>query len=192
MRLLMSELGGAVVLAGAVHGRRVLARLIEHTYREPEEPQHVFLDFFGVDVATASFLRECVWAFRNEVRRRRSNLYPVIANANEEVTDELSLVLAPHGDAMVLCVLDEETNVKEPRIIGSLDPKQLLTFNLIQSYGEADAAELMQSHGEGEGVRQTAWNNRLASLSSLGLVIELSQGRAKRYQQLFEGISSWV
>jgi hypothetical protein len=32
---------------------------------------------------------------------------------------------------------------------------------------------------------QTAWNNRLSALATLGLVVELSQGRAKRYRPLF-------
>jgi len=43
----------------------------------------------------------------------------------------------------------------------------------------------MREHGESEGVKQTAWNNRLAALAGLGLVVELSQGRAKRYRPLF-------
>ncbi len=185
MRLLMHELGNSGVLAGAVRGRNILARLMECTDRNPEKPELVFLDFSCVDVATASFLRESALAFRNEVRRRRSNLYPVIANANEQVSDDLWVLLAPLGDVMMLCTLDDEARVSEPRIIGDLDPKQRLTFDLVRGSGETDAAELMRRHGESEGVRQTAWNNRLASLASLGLVIELSQGRAKRYRPLF-------
>ena len=49
-----------------------------------------------------------------------------------------------------------------------------------------DAAQLMREHGETENVKQTAWNNRLAALTSLGLVVELSAGRAKKYRALFE------
>ena len=192
MRVLMRELGTDTVLAGAVRGRIVCARLIQHTDRDPPKPEILFLDFSGVEVASASFLRECVFAFRNEVRRRRSSLYPVIANANEQVMDELKVLLAPLGDALMLCVLDENNRVREPQIIGSLDPKRLLTFNLVRQYGEIDAAELMRRHGRDEGVGQTAWNNRLASLAGLGLVMELSTGRGKRYRQLFEEESSWV
>jgi hypothetical protein len=44
----------------------------------------------------------------------------------------------------------------------------------------------MRDYGESEKTKvQTAWNNRLASLAGLGLVVELSQGRAKRYRSLF-------
>ena len=63
-----------------------------------------------------------------------------------------------------------------------------MTFDLVQERGETDAGELMRDHGEKEGVKQTAWNNRLASLAGLGLVIEIAQGRAKRYKPLFEGV----
>jgi hypothetical protein len=43
----------------------------------------------------------------------------------------------------------------------------------------------MRNYGESEGVQQTAWNNRLAGLANLGLIVELSQGRARRYRPLF-------
>jgi hypothetical protein len=44
----------------------------------------------------------------------------------------------------------------------------------------------MKENGKSEHVKQTAWNNRLAALSTLGLVIEINQGRAKKYRPLFE------
>jgi len=37
----------------------------------------------------------------------------------------------------------------------------------------------MRENVDTENIKQTAWNNRLASLTSLGLVVELSAGRAK-------------
>ena len=146
----------------------------------------MFLDFEGVDVATASFLRESVLAFRDTVRRRRSNLYPVVANANDLVADELRVLVAPHGNVLMLCSLDENGEPHEPRLAGELDPKQRLTFDLVSERGETDAAELMREYGASEKTTaQTAWNNRLTSLTSLGLLVELSQGRAKRYRPLF-------
>ena len=61
-----------------------------------------------------------------------------------------------------------------------------LTFDLVSERGETDAAELMREYGANEKpIAQTAWNNRLASLTSLGLLVESSQGRAKRYRPLF-------
>lgn len=178
--------GDGHVLAGAINGRKALARLLEQTGREPDRPETVFLDFEGVEVATASFLRESVLAFRDAVRRRRSNLYPVLANASDLVADELRILLAPHGNALMLCSLNENGEPHEPRLAGELDPKQRLTFDLVSQRGETDAAELMREYGANEKpIAQTAWNNRLASLTSLGLLVELSQGRAKRYRPLF-------
>jgi hypothetical protein len=188
MRILMRELieGDGRVLAGALSGRRVLAKLMERSSGEPEQPEPVFLDFKDVEVATASFLRESVLAFRDAVRRRRSNLYPVIANAGELVVDELKLLVMAQGTPLMLCSLDKKGRSHEQRLLGELDPKQRVTFDLVQKRGETDAAELMHAYGEMEKTKvQTAWNNRLASLAGLGLVVELSQGRAKRYRSLF-------
>jgi hypothetical protein len=185
MRILMDGLSANEVLAGAINGRKVQARLMELTNREPAEPEPVFLDFISVKVATASFLRESVLAFRNEVRRRRSKFYPVVANANDVVEEELRVLVVPQGDVLMLCRLDETGKVIESSLAGELDPKQLVTFNLVQERGTTDAAQLMRDHGDAEGVKQTAWNNRLATLAGLGLLVELSQGRSKRYRPLF-------
>ena len=37
-------------------------------------------------------------------------------------------------------------------------------------------------------VGATAWNNRLSSLAALGLIIEMSLGRTKRYKPLLQGL----
>jgi len=189
MRIEVAKLVGAKVLAGALSGRKALTKLLELTRQEPLEPAPVFLDFAGVNVATASFLRETVLAYRDAVRRRRSNFYPVIANANELVEEELKILVTSDGDVLMLCKLDEENQPQQPRLLGKLDPKQRLTFDLVQQCKETDAAELMRVHGKNERVQQTAWNNRLSALASLGVVIEFSEGRAKRYRPLLVGVT---
>lgn len=186
MRISFRELAGTDVLAGAESGRKTLAKLVGRTGHDPESPEPLFLDFDGVEVATASFLRESVLLFRDAVRNRRSNYYPVIANANQLIKEEIKLLCASGGEVLMLCTLSPEGDVGSPNLAGELDPKQRITFDLVQERGETDAAELMREHGEGEGVKQTAWNNRLATLASLGLVVEVSQGRAKHYRPLFE------
>lgn len=187
MHLSMRELGRSPVLAGAMSGRKMFATLLECAGREPPEPEPVFLDFADVEVASASFLRESVMAFRDAIRARRSNFYPVIANASDTVMDELTILVAPHGDVLMVCTLDRDGRVHDPRLAGDLDPKQRVTFDLVHQHGETDAGELMREHGQNEGVKQTAWNNRLTALAGRGLVVELSHGRAKRYRPLFAG-----
>ncbi len=184
----LCALGGDFVLAGAISGKRVLGELLASMTNHPDEPVPVFLDFGGVKVATASFLRESVLEFRNAVRGRRSNLYPVIANANAIVQDELrELVGPPRSDVLIACKLDAQGRASEVMLIGELEPAQRRTFNLVRQRGETDASELMYEFGKKEKItRTTAWNNRLTSLAFLGLLVELSQGRAKRYRPLFE------
>ena len=171
------------ILAGALTGRRVLGRLLERVDEEPESPVPLYLDFSGIEMATASFLRECILEFRNIVRRRWRNFYPVVANANDSVTEELSVLLTQR-DVLMLCLLDEKGKPSSPRVLGYLEPKQRVTFELVRELGEADAGELMRRSKDRDEVGQTAWNNRLASLSKLGLLMEMSRGRAKRYRPL--------
>jgi hypothetical protein len=184
MHIRMRDLVESDVLAGALTGRKALSLLFERIDGEPEKPEPVYLDFTGIEVATASFLRECILEFRDTVRRRWPNYYPVVANANDTVTEELSILLGPQRDVLMLCSLDEGGNPDSPRIVGALEPKQRITFDLVKKLGEADAGELMRTANGTEDVGQTAWNNRLASLSRLGLLMELSHGRAKRYRPL--------
>lgn len=188
MRISLSNLGGTPVLAGAVRGQQLYLRLVEKLFAEPAGPEVLFLDFDAVEVATASFLRESVLAIRDYVRDKKPMLYPVVANANDAVREELLEVLKFRREVIMSCLLDETGRVTRPAPIGEMEPKQQLTFDLVHSYGETDAAELMRDHGDTEGTKHTtAWNNRLASLAVLGLVIEESRGRAKRYRPLFEG-----
>jgi hypothetical protein len=182
------EIAETPILAGAPGGRRTLSRLLDTAGKEPASPEPIFLDFRGIQVATASYLRESVLAFRDVIRGRRSKFYPVIANASDEVRDELEELLRPRGDVFMTCELDQMGRVSQPALIGDLDPKQKITFDLVRERGETDASELMREYGEQEGVKQTAWNNRLVSLAALGLIIEITQGRAKRYKPLFEGV----
>jgi hypothetical protein len=188
MRITLRQIGNNSVLAGALNGKSVLTRLLEASMSEPTEPEPLFLDFAGVEVATASFLRESILAFRDIVRRHRPNFYPVIANPNEVVKDELVELVHVRGDVLMTCVLDDAGAVISAVPLGNLDPKQQVTFDLVHQHGETDAAELMRTYGETEGLKHaTAWNNRLASLATLGLIIEKSIGRGKRYRPLFAG-----
>ena len=188
MRIDLKEIASSSVLAGALGGKAALNRLLAATAMEPDEPEPVFLDFSCVEVATASFLRESVLVFRDIVRSRHSRFYPVVANVSEAVRDELMELLRPRGDVLMACTLGDGETVVQSELLGDLDPKQRVTFKLVREHGETDAAELMRMYGESEGLKHaTAWNNRLASLAALGLVVELSEGRTKRYRPLFQG-----
>ena len=185
MILNMAELGGDAVLSGATHGRTVLAEMLKRTAAEPTDITPVLLDFRWVDVATSSFLREGVLAFRDAIRSRKSNYYPIVANAKPDVREELEELLSRCGGVLMACIA-EDGEVIEANVIGNLDPKQKLTFELVQQRRETDASELMRDFADTEQLKSpTAWNNRLANLAALGLVAEVSHGRSKRYKPIF-------
>jgi hypothetical protein len=188
MILNMAVLGEGPVLSGATTGRAVLADLLKASVKEPSVVTPILLNFESVDVATSSFLRESVLAFRDAIRSRRSNYYPVIANINADVREELEDLLSRRSGVLMSCVL-KDGEVTVTSLIGELDPKQRLTFDLVQERRETDAGELMRDFAATDRVKSpTAWNNRLASLALLGLVAEISQGRSKRYRPIFEGV----
>lgn len=174
------------MLAGAINGQKAFARLVEHVGQEPSVPTPLFLDFEKVTVASVSYLRESVIAFRDYIRKAKPNYYPVLANVNDAVRDDLRELTRAARDVVMTCRLDPACNASDPAPVGVLEPKQQMTFDLVRKYGETDATRLMTKHGGNEGT--TAWNNRLAGLASIGLVIVESHGRGKRYRSLFEGV----
>lgn len=189
MRVRMLEIGGTTVLAGAINGRGAFGRLLQAVGAEPGAPTLLLIDFKGVEAATASYLRESVVAFRDVIRGRDSHYYPVIANPNEAVRDELFELARARGDVFMTCDLADDGMVSRTALVGDLEAKQRLTFDLVREHGETDAGELMREYGKREKVKHaTAWNNRLSALASLGLVVEVRQGRLKRYRPLFHGV----
>lgn len=184
MKMAMREIAGSNVLAGAVSGRNAMQKLLAASDLEPGAPEPIFLDFTGVDVATASFLRESVLAYRDTIRVRRSKFYPVVSNANVMIEEELQQMLEARNEAILTCKLSGKAAVRRVILLGELDPKHLQTLELVRRFGETDAGTLLREHGLKEPVTRTAWNNRLATLAGLGLVIEISRGRAKRYRSV--------
>ena len=90
----------------------------------------------------------------------------------------------------ITCDRGQGGTVSHVALLGELEAKQRVTFHLVKRHGETDAGELMRAYGDREKVRHaTAWNNRLSSLASLGLVMEVRQGRLKRYRPLFNGVN---
>jgi hypothetical protein len=185
MILEVAELAGSTILSGAPSGRQLYARMVEVMPAEPEKPEPLFLNFERIQVATASYLRESVLAFRTFVRGRKSNFYPAVANANADVIDELVELVHLRGDVLMACTVGEDGTVLRCQHIGKLDPMQQLTFDLVNREGETTATKLMEI--DDSLVKVTAWNNRLVSLSNLGLICEQSNGRAKTYKPMFLG-----
>jgi hypothetical protein len=168
------------VLGGSEEGKRLMSRLLVEVI-EPARPEPLFIDFAGILVATASFLREGPLAYRHHLRAKGSMLYPVIANAGEKVLDDLRLLLDARNDAIFACSLSRRNSVTNVQLLGRLDDKQATALRLVSELREADTATLIR-HGDDDSVKATAWNNRLAALVQKGLVMETIHGRAKRFR----------
>ncbi|NKM22030.1 hypothetical protein GFM01_30565 [Rhizobium laguerreae] len=185
MRISLMQISDDAVLAGAMNGKVAFAEMIKTIPDEALVPQPLFLDFGSIQVATASYLRESVFALKSYLRSRNSSFYPVIANANPEVWDELSVIASAKNDAIVTCTLSDEGDATSIDLLGNLDPKQQMTFDLVLKFDEVDANSLMEQFGESEKTKgTTAWNNRLASLASRGIIREFTKGRSKFYRPL--------
>lgn len=175
------------VLAGSVNGRALFANLVKGIEADPPAPSPLFLDFRNATLATASYLRESVFALKSYLRHADSRYYPVVANANDLVLEELFTVANARNDVILACDLDDHDAASNIHLIGQLDPKQQLTFDLVQELKDTDANRLMERYGEAEQTKSvTAWNNRLASLASKGIIREFTRGRAKSYRPVLE------
>jgi hypothetical protein len=169
---------GIGILSGAMAGKQLFARLVAEAVA-PAEPEPAFLDFVGVRVATASFLRESVIAFRDYARSTLPNLYPVIANAAEPVAEEITFFMRHRNDALWACNLDDGGAVADVQLLGELDEVQRATFDRVVKLGTATAPALAASSEQAPVVGATAWNNRLSGLASLGLLMERRGGKTK-------------
>lgn len=172
------------ILSGTLAGKRLFGTLVASTPLF-DKPELVFLDFTGIQIATASFLREGIIAFRDYTRSSNKNAYPVLANASPQVVDEFEFFLRQRIDAFWSCKLDDSNAVSEEKILGELDATQKETFALIEELGgKASAPDLAARSAGNSAIGSTAWNNRLASLSDKGLVIESRVGKTKEFSPL--------
>lgn len=186
-RLSMKALGGSDVLAGSGNGKAALGKMIAALPRSAS-PILVVVDFDDVSVATGSFLREAVVAFRDYCRTNQPSLYPVVANASDETREDLDLLLKDRGEVCVVCQVDPRDRISHPQIVGALEEKQIVTLNAVAERGSADANELHRSAKASEGISITGWNNRLASLVLKGVLMEFKQGKSKTYKPVLEGL----
>ncbi len=176
----------SATLAGSAMGRQMLAQLIEKT-KPVASPTLAFLDFDRVDIATGSFLREAVMGFRDFCRSAAGMIYPVVANANATIEEELSTYLRGRNDAIWACNLDTQDCASNPHILGELDAGQMSTIQLIDKHHPISAPELAKLRPDDK-IGTTAWNNRLATLAAKGMLKEVRHGKSKLFSPVMEAI----
>jgi hypothetical protein len=173
------------VVAGSATGRKLLAALI-HDTPAGTAPEKAFLDFTGIDVATVSFLRESLIGYRDFTRSARHNIYPIVANPQPAVVEELEALLRARSDALWCCWLNAEDHIVRQQVIGELDSAQRQTFEKVCELGTSTAPQLAEQFSN-SGIGVTAWNNRLSGLVAKGLLVETRQGRTKTFRPVLEG-----
>lgn len=187
-RIDMFDVGGQPNLSGALDGKAGFLKIFDKARAEPPEPSPLLLDFARIEVATASYLREAVFALKSVLRASGSKHYPVVANANATLCEELAVIADAKKDPVVVIDISPSGKVTNQAIIGALDPKQATTFERVRELERTTAGEMKEKFGSEEGVTApTVWNNRLAALAAQGLILEYVQGRAKFYKPLFGG-----
>lgn len=183
MKLSLQSYAVDGVLAGATLGQKVFLSWLDDCKAAPSTPSVLIVDFAKIELATASFLRESVFALKDHMRSRGSNWYPVFANVMPEIEEEFAILTQARRDAVILCTCDGAGSITNQRLFGDLDPKHTRTFELVALEGEADAGSLAGTYGAQEELQKpTAWNNRLKSLVERGVLMEITKGRAKTYR----------
>jgi hypothetical protein len=177
--------GEEPILAGRLSGKRAFLAALE-TLPTMVEPTLVLLDFAGVALATSSFLSESILPLRDLLRLRGQPGYVVAANLKDEVREEMEEMLRRSGDALITCSVTTSGQIGDMQLCGKLEDKLHETLCLVSRKGETTAARLHKESRFADPVGATAWNNRLASLAAKSLVVEILQGRTKKYRPVLE------
>jgi hypothetical protein len=173
--LRLSEVAqGFSSFTGVSRARQLLAKLIE--WSAAESPKGiVIIDFEDVPVASASFLRESILAFRDYVRQYQPDVFPVIANVSDAVHEEFDILLRDRGEAMLGCSYENGEAVA-PIILGDLDPALGSTLEIIREKGPVTLADLPDT------TKASTWSNRLASLLKLGFIATSPEATKRAYR----------
>jgi hypothetical protein len=183
VRISMLKAGSEPILAGRLSGQRTFVAALEQL---PEliEPALVVLDFKGVALATSSYLSAVLIPLRDHLRLRRQPGYAIAVNLSEKVREEVDEMLRRSGEVFLTCAMDAGGQISCVELCGKLDEKLEETLKLVTRKRETTAAQLHEESLDPVGA--TAWNNRLASLAAKSLVVEILQGRTKRYRPVLE------
>jgi hypothetical protein len=186
-RIQVDTVAGTDILAGAAKGLADLSILIGKLPFD-SGPHVVALDFQSIQVATSSYLREFVVGLRDYSRRNRPEVYPIVANANAIVTEELLVLLRDMRDALVVCDTADD-QIITARTLGVLDAKEKITLEAVLNSPEIDAVSLAAKPPDGECVSANAWSNRLAALVAKRIIIECRQGRKKTFAPVLKELT---
>jgi hypothetical protein len=171
-------IGGTEVLAGRLAGEAARP-FFERELGTDLRDGVVVLDFRDVALTTSSyFLGAFEWLWTSTGVRGR-DLFPVLANVNQETRDEVGLALTARGFRALFGTFG--LNGLSDVAPFNLDSDAAETYALIASLEEATATDLFRMNPK---IQPTGWSNRLALLYEHRLLRRRKQGR-----QLFYALS---
>jgi hypothetical protein len=144
------------------------------SYLEPPGP--VVLDFSGVQVVTTSYFFAALWPFWTREDADGPSTFPLIANANPDVTEELDFVMKHRRIAAWRGRWNGDTFAPDGHL-GVVDDSLSLVIRRAREAGSVTAAELSKV----DNTNATAWSNRLASFNKQRLLRRRQLGRTQPY-----------
>ena len=169
------ELG--TFLQGRPLGRKHYARLCELLSEVPTGDIGL-LDFSGVEAVTGSWINAALVPLLRWAADEQNDLFPVLLNFNSDWLDELQLV----ADWTHNCFLVGRGKglPRSATVIGPLDVGQRETLDAVMKAPEITGAALERLRPM-DGVKATAWNNRLKDLFEKRLIRREKRGREQLY-----------
>lgn len=178
----VAEQLGTATLQGRPMGRKHYARLCEALADVPSGDIGV-LDFAGVEIVTGSWINEALVPLLRWAADERNDIFPVFLNFAPAWLDELQMVAEWTHNCFL--VSRGKAFPKAANLVGSLDAGQRATLDAVLKGAEVTGAAL---DGR-EGVRATAWNNRLKDLYQKRLIRREKRGREQVYSPVVAEVS---
>ena len=164
----------------------------------------VAFDLEDIEFATTSFVKSSLLALYQSGRFSTEtatmspadafgiptyNVFPMIANANEELEALTDEIFGRRGFPFLSVNLDELGHPTEGRMLGFLDEALLRTMRNWRDSSQAVTAAELRSQFPEEKISQTAWSNRLNDLWRLRLLQRERRGKSWLYNLVIEGIN---
>ena len=164
---------GTTFLQGRPLGRKHYPRLCE-LLADMQSGEVVLLDFAGVEIVTGSWINEALVPLLRWAADERNDLFPVLLNFEAAWLDELQLVAEWTHNCFL--VARGKSLPKSANLVGSLDVGQKATLVAVTNGTAVTGAGLDQQ----EGIKATAWNNRLRDLYEEAADFEEKSGAANK------------
>lgn len=161
---------------------------------EPDGPgEIVVVDFGGIESATGSYLKAImvrllqlgqasVNARTEQDRDVWLNVFPLVANLNAEVSEELDQVLTIQELPCLEILKADDNGVDVAKVHGPLDRALRDTLRAVEGVRSATATTMSEHFATDTKITTTAWNNRLSDLCVRRLVRRSKVGRQWVYE----------